>query len=391
MQRCCQQFSVLINLFIQKGVSLFIFACVINRFLTMKKMIIILFLLGSLEFAFGQIASDYFPEQTGYKWNYELIPLDSLNNRVDSLKFYGIDSFYVEAPFNGRDSKIVLTKTGALNTINIQPFIDSLFYSFSGSNGFEYFDPNLLSGLLGNLDSTLGVNFLSFFNSLKGWYSYYRFASTVNQEYVIFSKDTIIAVNSVNYPIRFQLIGKRLSDEIISTDIGSFTCKKFLLERRLSYTQLIPIIIKLFGVEETIWLAPSNWKVKSYIPSTHLNLSWINGPVFTIPGLETNIKDQITNVDDKSVKPLMFELYQNYPNPFNPLTKIKYSLLNSEFVLLKVFDILGNEIKILVSEIKPAGIHEVVFEAENNLASGTYFYELKVGGQVNSRKMILIK
>ncbi|MDT3696135.1 MAG: T9SS type A sorting domain-containing protein [Ignavibacterium sp.] len=357
----------------------------------MKKMIIILFLLGSLEFAFGQIASDYFPEQTGYKWNYELIPLDSLNNRVDSLKFYGIDSFYVEAPFNGRDSKIVLTKTGALNTINIQPFIDSLFYSFSGSNGFEYFDPNLLSGLLGNLDSTLGVNFLSFFNSLKGWYSYYRFASTVNQEYVIFSKDTIIAVNSVNYPIRFQLIGKRLSDEIISTDIGSFTCKKFLLERRLSYTQLIPIIIKLFGVEETIWLAPSNWKVKSYIPSTHLNLSWINGPVFTIPGLETNIKDQITNVDDKSVKPLMFELYQNYPNPFNPLTKIKYSLLNSEFVLLKVFDILGNEIKILVSEIKPAGIHEVVFEAENNLASGTYFYELKVGGQVNSRKMILIK
>ncbi len=218
MQRCCQQFSVLINLFIQKGVSLFIFACVINRFLTMKKMIIILFLLGSLEFAFGQIASDYFPEQTGYKWNYELIPLDSLNNRVDSLKFYGIDSFYVEAPFNGRDSKIVLTKTGALNTINIQPFIDSLFYSFSGSNGFEYFDPNLLSGLLGNLDSTLGVNFLSFFNSLKGWYSYYRFASTVNQEYVIFSKDTIIAVNSVNYPIRFQLIGKRLSDEIIRPD-----------------------------------------------------------------------------------------------------------------------------------------------------------------------------
>ncbi|MDX9711164.1 MAG: T9SS type A sorting domain-containing protein [Ignavibacteriaceae bacterium] len=357
----------------------------------MKKIIYIIFLVISPKFAFGQTAADYFPMQTGYKWNYELTPLDSLNNRVDSLTFYGIDSFLVETTFNGRDAKILLTKTGALNTINYQPFIDSLFFSFSGSNGYEYFDPNLLSGLIGNLDSTLGVNFFSFFNSLEGWYSYYRFANPVNQEYTIFSKDTIIAINSINFPVRFQLIGKRLSDETINTEIGSFTCKKFLLERRLSYTQLNPIIVKLFGVEETIWLAPSNWKVRSYIPATHINLSLINGPVFTISGLETNIKDQITDVDDNYNQPLKFELYQNYPNPFNPSTIIKYSLMNSEFVSLKIFDILGSEVKILVNEIKPAGIHEVVFNAANNLASGIYFYELKISGQVNSRKMVLIR
>lgn len=375
----------------QKEVTLFIFATALSRILIMKKIIYIIFLVISTEFAFGQTAADYFPMQTGYKWNYELTPLDSLNNRVDSLTFYGIDSFLVETTFNGRDAKILLTKTGALNTINYQPFIDSLFFSFSGSNGYEYFDPNLLSGLIGNLDSTLGVNFFSFFNSLEGWYSYYRFANPVNQEYTIFSKDTIIAINSINFPVRFQLIGKRLSDETINTEIGSFTCKKFLLERRLSYTQLIPIIVKLFGVEETIWLAPSNWKVRSYIPATHINLSLINGPVFTISGLETNIKDQITDVDDNYNQPLKFELYQNYPNPFNPSTIIKYSLMNSEFVSLKIFDILGSEVKILVNEIKPAGIHEVVFNAANNLASGIYFYELKISGQVNSRKMALIR
>ncbi|MBL1153908.1 MAG: T9SS C-terminal target domain-containing protein [Ignavibacteriae bacterium] len=375
----------------QKEVTLFIFATALSRILIMKKIIYIIFLVISPEFTFGQTASDYFPMQTGYKWNYELTPLDSLNNRVDSLTFYGIDSFFVETTFNGRDAKILLTKTGALNTINYQPFIDSLFFSFSGSNGYEYFDPNLLSGLIGNLDSTLGVNFFSFFNSLEGWYSYYRFANPVNQEYTIFSKDTIIAINSINFPVRFQLIGKRLSDETINTEIGSFTCKKFLLERRLSYTQLIPIIVKLFGVEETIWLAPSNWKVRSYIPATHINLSLINGPVFTISGLETNIKDQITDVDDNYNQPLKFELYQNYPNPFNPSTIIKYSLMNSEFVSLKIFDILGSEVKILVNEIKPAGIHEVVFNAANNLASGIYFYELKISGQVNSRKMALIR
>lgn len=375
----------------QKEVTLFIFATALSRILIMKKIIYIIFLVISPEFTFGQTASDYFPMQTGYKWNYELTPLDSLNNRVDSLTFYGIDSFFVETTFNGRDAKILLTKTGALNTINYQPFIDSLFFSFSGSNGYEYFDPNLLSGLIGNLDSTLGVNFFSFFNSLEGWYSYYRFANPVNQEYTIFSKDTIIAINSINFPVRFQLIGKRLSDETINTEIGSFTCKKFLLERRLSYTQLIPIIVKLFGVEETIWLAPSNWKVRSYIPATHINLSLINGPVFTISGLETNIKDQITDVDDNYNQPLKFELYQNYPNPFNPSTIIKYSLMNSEFVSLKIFDILGSEVKILVNEIKPAGIHEVVFNAANNLASGIYFYELKISGQVNFRKMALIR
>lgn len=88
---------------------------------------------------------------------------------------------------------------------------------------------------------------------------------------------------------------------------------------------------------------------------------------------------------------MMFELYQNYPNPFNPSTTIKYSLKNSEYVSLKVFDILGNEIKTLVNEIKTAGIHEVVFNATNNLTSGIYFYELKIAGLVKSGKMILVK
>ncbi len=366
----------------------------------MKKMIFIIFISGIFTLTIGQQASEYFPSQTGYKWNYELIPLDSSNNRVDSLKFYSIDSFFVNAPFQGKDAKIVLTKTGALNTINFQPYMDSLFFNFNGSNGYEYFDPFFLSGLLGSLDSTLGVSFFGFFNSLKGWYSYYRFASSVNQEYTIFSKDTIISINSINFPVRFQLIGKRLSDETINTEIGSFTCKKFLLERRLSYTQLFPIIIKLFGIEETIWLAPSNWKVKSYIPSTHINLTWLNGPAFTIPGLETNIKDQMTNVDEIQTQPMAFELYQNYPNPFNPSTTIKYSIAplllpggseSGGLVTLKVYDILGNEIKTLVNEIKPAGIHKVVFNAANNLTSGIYFYELRIAGQVKSGKMILIK
>jgi len=60
----------------------------------------------------AQTASTYFPSQTGYKWSYESIPLDSLNNPVNSQKFFSIDSFAVITPFNGKNSNVVLSKTG---------------------------------------------------------------------------------------------------------------------------------------------------------------------------------------------------------------------------------------------------------------------------------------
>ncbi len=71
-----------------------------------------------------------------------------------------------------------------------------------------------------------------------------------------------------------------------------------------------------------------------------------------------------------------FKLYQNYPNPFNPSTIINYQIPQQEFVTIKVYDILGNEIAILVNEEKPAGSYEVEFNA-SSLPSGVYFYQLK--------------
>lgn len=100
-----------------------------------------------------------------------------------------------------------------------------------------------------------------------------------------------------------------------------------------------------------------------------------------------------------------FVLYQNYPNPFNPTTVISYQLPVSGMVTLKVYDILGNEIATVVNEYKSAGTYEVEFDAVShsdegrNLASGIYFYQLKIGGtEINSgqgiiqiRKMVLIR
>jgi photosystem II stability/assembly factor-like uncharacterized protein len=85
-----------------------------------------------------------------------------------------------------------------------------------------------------------------------------------------------------------------------------------------------------------------------------------------------------------------FELMQNYPNPFNPLTKIKFSTPKSELVQIKVYDVLGEQVKILINDYRIAGSYEVKFDA-SNLPSGVYFYEMISGKYVETKKMILLR
>ena len=87
---------------------------------------------------------------------------------------------------------------------------------------------------------------------------------------------------------------------------------------------------------------------------------------------------------------LQFSLSQNYPNPFNPGTKIFYTVAVKQLVSLKVYDLLGREITTLVNEEKPAGEYEVEFDA-GSLSSGIYFYQLKAGNSILTKKMIYLK
>ena len=110
-------------------------------------------------------------------------------------------------------------------------------------------------------------------------------------------------------------------------------------------------------------------------------------------GTITGVKEQ------KSDMPASYELSQNYPNPFNPATTIEYQIPPSpfsekgergRFVSLKVYDILGREVAILVDEIKPAGRYSVRWEA-SHFSSGVYFYRLQAGSFVDTKKLMLIK
>ena len=85
-----------------------------------------------------------------------------------------------------------------------------------------------------------------------------------------------------------------------------------------------------------------------------------------------------------------FYLFQNFPNPFNPTTKISWQSQVASWQALKVFDVLGNEVRILVNEYREAGNYEIEFDA-SNLPSGIYFYKLQAGDFVQTRKMTLVK
>lgn len=88
--------------------------------------------------------------------------------------------------------------------------------------------------------------------------------------------------------------------------------------------------------------------------------------------------------------PSRFTLYQNYPNPFNPTTVIQYHLPSPCFVTLIVYDVLGRRIATLVEKNQRAGTHTVTFNG-NRLSSGIYFYSLKAGNVVRTKKLIILK
>jgi N-acetylneuraminic acid mutarotase len=127
------------------------------------------------------------------------------------------------------------------------------------------------------------------------------------------------------------------------------------------------------------------------------------GPPMVILSFLGEFTPEITEVDSDTelLRPTEFSISQNYPNPFNPTTVIQYQVPCISQVVLKIYDILGNEIATLVNEEKSAGNYEVEFNLpagrqgtssiKHQPSSGVYFYQLKAGNFIQTMKMILLK
>jgi len=100
----------------------------------------------------------------------------------------------------------------------------------------------------------------------------------------------------------------------------------------------------------------------------------------------------VTSIDQGNNEGIVKEyvLFQNYPNPFNPNTTLKYSIPRASVVRLKIYDMLGREVAVLVNEEKPAGNYSIKFNG-SNLASGVYFYRLQAGVFVETKKLLLLR
>ena len=115
------------------------------------------------------------------------------------------------------------------------------------------------------------------------------------------------------------------------------------------------------------------------------------GPMASIAGEESRfIMRKMQNDNSQNTLPSDFTLHQNYPNPFNPTTVISYDLPENSQVNLAVYDMMGRRVATLVNENVAAGTHQVQFDA-GSLSSGTYMYRLQAGGNIQTKKLTLIK
>ena len=162
----------------------------------------------------------------------------------------------------------------------------------------------------------------------------------------------------------------------------------------------------LFVIGDTLFhLSDSSPCIGAGIDSLEINGTWYYAPSFdfdgdprpnppgTLPDMGAQEwPDSITNSIElhTSVIPDKYSLSQNFPNPFNSATTIQYSITQRSNVTLKIYDILGKEIAVLVNEEKDQGVYTANFDA-NNLASGLYLYRIQAGSFIDTKKMILLK
>ena len=137
--------------------------------------------------------------------------------------------------------------------------------------------------------------------------------------------------------------------------------------------------ITVINPTSQISLAPGEWHIYTSVK---------------LPTPEQGIVEDVAS-DNSSQRVTGFDLSQNYPNPFNPSTKIKYQVMTNSNVVIKIYDVLGNEVKTLVNESKPSGSYTVTWSGDNNsgkkITSGVYFYRMEAGAFVKTMKLLLLK
>jgi hypothetical protein len=405
----------------------------------MKKYILLMLFCLLSKSALTQEVKDYFPLEVGNKWIYRnAYPLSGYSNsyftgfevtgktiindtvyyianfnlfngyypaqyfRQDSLKniylrFYGKDQLFLKfnADFN---ESWVISNNGIFTMVQYDSLLTSwMFGTIEGT-----------ISLINSYDSKKTLMFASGYGCYLGTYAEadLHLKRAINNGKIV--SPQIAKIISITYNSQYQ--------KILLRTLAILDTKDSIVIESKKHGKLKGGLVRYspdpmwdynngpnYSIESDLNLTAESDTLKITIPATlkdilgdgvdgNGNQIWEGSP--TDDYSATVIILSTTNKVDNIKEIPGYKLLQNYPNPFNPSTKIQYSIPEEGYVTLKVFDMLGREVKTLVSENKKSGNYEVNFDASSSsgsLTSGVYFYKLQVNNFIESKKMYLVK
>jgi photosystem II stability/assembly factor-like uncharacterized protein len=302
--------------------------------------------ISQIQYPYDEYKLHFFSEKTGYcsgKFLNRLIKTTDGGNSWTELGNYLNGSFFADSLngwvyfnplFETQNSTLICTNDGGLtwkDTVEVEGIINTLFF-LDPSNGWYSSGYDLYHSTDGGLH----------WNMVLPWTDF-----QIKQIYFLNDNEG------------FFLADKQYSTSLYQTVDGGFTYQEIKSNTYLTYLNLTN---RRFG-----WAAGNNGQI--------LKFDTIVLGIKEFPGA-VNIKN--------------FKLEQNFPNPFNSTTIIRYFINTSADVSLKIYDILGREVAVLVQARQSAGNHEVPFEG-NSLSSGLYLYRLQVNEKSETRKLLLLK
>ncbi|MBI5215658.1 MAG: T9SS type A sorting domain-containing protein [Ignavibacteriae bacterium] len=319
-------------------------------------------------------ASNYFPNSIGTTWTFDGVMLGAGDTVMTGSEYREIDSVAAYSTINGKNAYTIQSRLESGVPSGTSSF------AFEGANAFVY-----LPTLPPPLDTMIDV-------PPPQWLLSFKFNSGFTPDWTIIEWDTTITFDTLTIPVAIRISGDRetLNDEVI-VPAGTFTAARFNIIEQVGTTIFGPFI-PFFTMVDTFWIAQNTWIVKHARSAVSVEIPATTDTIsFTIPGVRRELVAFNPNaVNGEEDVPSGFALYQNYPNPFNPATNFEFRIANFEFVSLKVFNVLGQEVATLVNEMKSPGEHFVTWDA-SGLPSGVYYYRLTVGSYLQTKMLQIVK
>jgi hypothetical protein len=318
----------------------------------------------------GYIFGSFFDPDGHPGYVYTVTPNNIIPVQLDSLITIDPGGWYKQklSYYNGKFQFMLINNSWdvilnkAIN-IQVQSVNQAALFAQAINNGWNYFDKFNITPWINN-------------------YDYFTPVEATDNPYALIITEATIDTNNLN-----------VGDEIAVYD-GSLCVGAVVVDGEW------PLEMNAWGADSINagYITGNSITARLWSNQTnieyHTNISFEIGDGNFGNGLFSRIAiegSSIVTVPDEEAPTLRsFSISQNYPNPFNPSTKIKFSVPKSSHVQIRVFDILGNEVATLVNERKNEGLYEITFDA-SALSSGVYFYTLRAGDFVGTKKMLLLR